>query len=336
MKGIIKIISLTALIILSNNSKIFAQEERKNEDEKGIFSVVLENDILAGTDGGYTNGIRLAYISPETNMPEFVRNASHYLPMLAKDGKKRISFAVGQNMYTPADITVENPNPNDRPYAGWLYGSFGIVSDTRKTLDNVLLTIGMVGPSAQAGETQRMVHKAIDSRRPRGWDHQLHDELGIILTYERKWREVFHAKQFGVEFDVMPHVGINLGNVNTDASVGATFRLGSGLPADYGPPRIRPSLPGSDFFIPTQKLGGYLFATFEGRAVARNIFLDGNTFRESPHVHKNTTVGSLQLGTAITWDGFRISYTHIFMTKEYKGQADSIREFDAITLSWRL
>ena len=122
--------------------------------------------------------------------------------------------------------------------------------------------------------------------------------------------------------------------MNTNLSVGTTFRLGYDLPADYGPPRIRPSLPGSDFFVPTQKIGGYLFTTVEGRAVARNIFLDGNTFVSSHHVDKKNFVGSLQVGAALTFGDMRLSYTHVFMTKEFK-QQDTATQFGAVTFSYR-
>jgi lipid A 3-O-deacylase len=129
-------------------------------------------------------------------------------------------------------------------------------------------------------------------------------------------------------------VGINLGNINADAAVGATFRLGFDLPADYGPPRIRPSLPGSDFFIPTKELGGYLFTTIGVRAVGRNIFLDGNTFGNSPHVNKEIMVGSLQVGAAITYGEMRLSYSQVYMSKEYTTQQHP-EEFGVVTLSCR-
>jgi lipid A 3-O-deacylase len=116
--------------------------------------------------------------------------------------------------------------------------------------------------------------------------------------------------------------------------VGATFRVGYDLPADYGPPRIRPSLPGSDFFIPAENAGGYLFATVGERAVGRNIFLDGNSFRDGPNVDKKHLVSSLQVGVAGTYEQTRISYTQVFMSKEYKTQADN-SEFGVLTLSYR-
>ncbi len=304
------------------------------EDDKASISLVYENDIFQGTDQNYTNGIRLAVLSSETNTPRWSRwIADHILP-LSKEGRKRIGWAIGQNMYTPRDLSTRAPIPDDRPYAGWLYGSVGMVSDTGERLDNVMLTLGMVGPSSYADQTQKFIHRVVDSPRPEGWDNQLHDELGIILTMERKWRSMYEFSPYGLGVDVTPHIGTNLGNINTDASVGATVRFGYDLPADYGPPRIRPSLPGSDFFVPTQELGGYMFVGVEGRGVARNIFLDGNTFEDSPSVDKKYFVGSLQMGIVLTYKDVRLSFTDVMMTKEFDEQEDA-EHFGAVTLSYR-
>ena len=237
-------------------------------------------------------------------------------------------------MYAPDVIGSRIPDPRDHPYAGWLYGSIGMVTDTGNTLNNVMLTVGVVGPLAYAEQTQKFVHHITDSPQPKGWDSQLNNEPGVILTYERKWRKIYEFSPFGLGTDFTPHVGFNLGNINTDGSVGATLRLGYDLPADYGPPRIRPSLPGSDFFIPTKTLGGYLFTTVAARAVARNIFLDGNTFKDSPHVNKKKLVNSLQLGAAVTYGQTRLSYTHVLLTREYTGQRRK-PAFGALTLSRR-
>ncbi len=311
----------------------FAAEERVTEDDKGIFNVVIENDVFAGSDRDYTNGIRFSWLSPEKNMPKLARSIARRLP-LADDGNQRISVAAGQSMFAPEDIGRRIPDPRDHPYAGWLYGSVGMVTDTGNTLNNVMLTVGVVGPLARAEQTQKFIHRYTGSPQPKGWDSQLKNEPGVIFTYERKWRKIYEFSPFGLGADVTPHVGFNLGNINTDASIGTTFRLGYDLPADYGPPRIRPSLPGSDFFIPTKTMGGYLFTTVAARAVARNIFLDGNTFRDGPGVDKKNLVNSLQLGAAITLGQTRLSYTHVLLTEEYSSQRRK-PAFGALTLSRR-
>jgi len=91
----------------------------------------------------------------------------------------------------------------------------------------------------------------------------------------------------GLDADVLPHFGGALGNVFTYGAAGVTLRIGSGLEDDFGPPRIRPSLPGSAYFLPGKGFNWYLFAGLEGRAVLYNIFLDGNTFTDSHSVDKS-------------------------------------------------
>ena len=327
------IVFIFATIFLTFASSELRAEEQKNGDDKGIFSVVVENDVFTGSDRDYTNGIRFSWLSAEENMPTWTRSIAHTLS-LANKGKKRISIAAGQSMFTPEDIRLNDPPAGSRPYAGWLYGSVGMISDTGKKLDNVMLTLGVVGSLSYAEQTQKFVHNIIDSPHPEGWDHQLNNEPGIILTYERKRRGIYEFSPLGFAADVTPHMGVNLGNINTDASLGATFRLGYDLPADYGPPRIRPSLPGSDFFIPTKDFGGYLFTTVGGRAIARDIFLDGNTFGSDSDVDKKSLVGSLQVGAAVTYGPVRLSYTQVMMTREYDTQKNNA-EFGVLTLSCR-
>ena len=80
-----------------------------------------------------------------------------------------------------------------------------------------------------------------------------------------------------LEVDFIPRIGAALGNVAIYADVGGTARIGKNLRDDFGPPRPRPALPGSEAFIGDGSFGWYLFAGVDGQAVGRNIFLDGNT-----------------------------------------------------------
>ena len=95
---------------------------------------------------------------------------------------------------------------------------------------------------------------------------------------------------------------------------------------------IQPSVPGLGFFVPADQFAWYLFAGFEGRAVARNIFLDGNTFHDSRSVDKELLVGDLQGGIVLTWRGVRLTYTHVLRSPEFDGQDDS-EQFGSVSLS---
>jgi hypothetical protein len=134
--------------------------------------------------------------------------------------------------------------------------------------------------------------------------------------------------------DITPHLGGAVGNVYTYANAGVTFRIGKDLQQDYGPPRVGPSVPGSGYFVPRDTVGWYLFAGLEGRAVARNIFLDGNTFAASRSVSKRPFVADLQAGLAVTIDRLRLSYTQVWRTREFYGQPTG-ESFGALTASLR-
>lgn len=306
----------------------------RSADTRGVFSAQLENDMFQHTDRHYTHGTRFSYLTPEGDIPDEVNAAADTVPLFSTDGRKRASFILGQSIFTPSNITLRDPPANDRPYAGWLYGGVGLVSDTGKRLDNLELDFGIVGPQSYADDTQKFVHGVIGAKQPQGWSHQLKNEPGIVLTYERTWRSIAEAYPLGFAADLSPHVGGSLGNVFTQAAGGLMLRVGRNLPDDYGPPRIRPSLPGSDFFVSTGGFGWYLFAGVEERAVGRNIFLDGNTFTHSASVDKNTWVGDFQFGIAVTFDAVRIALTEVDRTREFEGQQHP-DSFGALTVGFR-
>ncbi|MCP5362094.1 MAG: lipid A deacylase LpxR family protein [Hyphomicrobiales bacterium] len=332
---------MRSIQLLSAISLLIPFSTHAETPAEGGFTFTYENDVFLNTDRSYTNGVRFSWISAEEDLPGFIRPLADNLlspisdsvPFFPKDGKRRVSYAFGQSMFTPQDITQRTLITNDRPYAGWLYGSLGYISDNGEHMDALELSIGVVGPASLAEQTQSYVHREITgSPIPEGWDNQLDNEPGFVLRYEHKWRNLYEFSPFGLGVDFTPHMGASLGNVFTHAALGGTARLGYDLPADYGPPRVRPSISGSDFFIPTRHVGWYLFAGFEGRAVARNIFLDGNTFGDSHDVDKKHFTGDFQAGIAFTYKDVRLAYTTVYRTKEYDVQHGGDR-FGALTLS---
>jgi len=336
--------ALAGLCLLASPARVVcAQDNPATPDRSGILSVQVENDMWGnGTDRHYTHGTRLSYLSSEET-PAWLKRAAAYVPMFSRRGHLRTTYAIGQSIFTPEDIRSKELLEDERPYAGWLYGGVGLVSDHRvrdgnlqsNRQDSLELNIGVVGPWSFAEQTQKEVHKIIGSPHPEGWDHQLDNELGILLIYDRQWQAQYDSEFWGLGVDVTPHVGWTLGNVLTSASLGATLRVGRDLPSDYGPPLIRPSHPGSGFFRPTRDFGWYLFAGLTGRYVLHNIFLDGNTFEDSHKVDREPWVGDLQVGLVLTWKDVRLSFTNIFRSDEFTEQKSST-EFGSISLSVRL
>jgi lipid A 3-O-deacylase len=190
-------------------------------------------------------------------------------------------------------------------------------------LENLELDAGVVGPGSLAKPVQNDFHQFIGVAQAKGWSSQLQNEPGIMLTYERLWRLPLTGNPNN-GIDIVPQLGATAGNVMTYGEVGGLLRIGKGLQADYGPVRVRPALSGTDYFDATGLDGGvgfYFFAGVQGRAVGHNIFLDGNTFRNSAKVPKKYLVADLQAGFSLVWSSaFRFDVSVSRRTEEFHGQ----------------
>ena len=302
--------------------------------EEGTFSILFENDIFDNSDHDYTSGVELAYTTSPRGTPDWAIRTANWLPFFSENTDVRTRYAVGQSIYTPTDLSLTNPPLTSRPYAGFLYAAFGLVGDTGTHLDQLQLTLGVIGPDSLADKTQTWVHTIIKDQKPMGWATQLRNEPGVVLQYDRSIKLIPPKSILGLVFDAEPHYGIAVGNVYDYVNAGAMMRLGFNLPGDYGPMRIEPSLPGSNFFEPAGGFSAYVFGGVEGRAIERNLFLDGNTFVASRSVRKMDLVDDMVFGAAITFNRLRIAYTHDIRSREYKTQATPAR-FGAVDLSFR-
>lgn len=304
------------------------------ETGRGVISLTSENDLFGGTDRNYSNGLRIERVSPAGRVFPLLRETADLIPGLNLDRiRLRQGFALAHAIYTPEDISAPEPDPNDRPYAGWLSVSGTVVASDQNTQDSLQVNLGIVGPSAGGKFVQTNWHELINGVEPRGWDSQLRDEPGIEIIAQRL--KVFDgpALPFGFETDYGLHVAGALGNVRTYAAVGGMARIGFDLDADFGPPRIRPALSGAGVFDPQEALGGYLFVGIDGRAVARDIFLEGNTFRDSPSVSdRRDFVGDLQAGVAVNFRAVQVSFTYVHRTEQFVAQ-DGPQRFGAISIA---
>jgi hypothetical protein len=316
----------------------------------------IENDLFADTDRFYTNGIQLSFVSPDLawfqDLP-FLRG--DHLPARVANGiigvlpwsddpsrQRNVSLSVGQLMFTPRDITRRDLIRDDRPYAGWLYGSAAFHSKTYRRLDTFELQAGFTGPWSLAHEAQDLVHDIRGIDKAEGWRNQIETELAFAFIYDRRLRVLprrdFHAL-WGV--DAVAHGGGAAGTAFTHASAGVEARLGWNLPTDFGTGIIRPA---GEVNMPTdtrdpryQEDGGalsaYLSAATGGRWVLRDIFFDGNTFEDSHDVDREPLVGEVMIGASILWRRFKLSYAQVWRSDEFEGQRGT-QQFGSISLSF--
>lgn len=297
-----------------------------------------ENDLYGGgTDRNYTNGARVTYFDLGARPPEIFDKVAALIPTFSINPTTSIYYTLGHNLYTPKDITRATQDPRDRPWAAFLYGAAGLVSVTGNHVDEIEATLGVVGPMALGRQVQTFVHENIsDSPTPRGWRNQIRNEPGVMLAWQRRWPGRYGGEALGFRAGAEPHFGLTLGNVYTYAGAGLNLSLSpyDGRFQD-APIRVRPAMPGTGaFIVPDSRFAWHLFGGIEGRAVARNIFLDGNTFRDSYRVDKHPLIADASAGVAFTYGRARLSYAIVWRSPEFTKQ-DEGDVFGIVSLGFR-
>ncbi|UCE40673.1 MAG: lipid A deacylase LpxR family protein [Candidatus Aminicenantes bacterium] len=293
------------------------------------FSLHLENDFFAGTDRYYTNGMKFTWITSGST--------SRRSDSLSR---RAVSVSIGQNIYTPYDINLEDLIEDDRPYAGISYFTLALHKKEDRTMNTWEFLLGIVGPSSLAEELQSFVHGLLQNSEPKGWQHQLKDEIVFGIIFDRKWR-IFRSQEeqkFG--YDFVGHAGGSFGTMITAVATGWQFRFGLNLPRDFGTFLIRPGGESGALFNDlsfqqkdAQRSGVHGFVYLVGHGVIRNIFLDGNTYSDSHRVDKYPFVSDIAIGFVISLKRFKISYAYVYRTKQFKTQ-DKPQIFGAINISY--
>lgn len=326
-----------------------ARAQSASEAPMKSFSFYWENDSVTGTDQDYSNGLKLSWSRPYRmragnrkglGLKDWVFK---HLPFIQDSAVPRDTiFSIGQFIYTPKDTDRSDLIVNDRPYAGYSFLGFGFISISDRIRHFWEFDFGVVGPWSLAENTQNWFHDLIGTRRAKGWDHQLNNEVGLEAVYEVKWQSGSVKMSHGLGIDFIPHLGFQLGNIATSAKAGAELRFGWSLPRDFGNCPIRSGCeasiavdqqPGAPGAGATGRFGFHFFTAVEGRAVLRNIFLDGNTFGNSHHVDKEIYVADLMGGIAMNYGRLKASYAMVMRTPEFKQRRDR-HVFGTINVSY--
>ncbi len=225
-----------------------------------------------------------------------------------------ISFHFAHQMYTPDDFESADLQVDERPYAGYMYLMSDLSWVDNTTLDSLSFEVGVVGPAAQMEGIQKMIHDLIGSPEPQGWDHQLQNELILQINYEQKnYHNKYLVSQYGFE----------LGNRSIKAFGGVLARWGKNIPKDFGTYNIQ-SMHDSKILLTSTKqnsqISYYLNFSLKANLIARDIFLDGNTFRNSHSVDKNYATLDIGYGFSCAYENFTFDYLREHSTKKYKTQ----------------
>ena len=307
--------SLSILICLTATPSF--SEERPAPHIKSAFSLRFENDSFGDTDENYTNGMSLALALTGGGVLGGVWNLFD-----APEGRRFATYELGQLIFTPSNLNLPDPDPLDRPYAGFLYLGISTYLQHEESLHGLKLFAGVVGPASLAEAVQRATHRLIGSTLPKGWDYQLRNEPVVNLLYEYRRKISLTSRDAAVGVELIPMGGAMLGNFLIQAQTEMQVRIGYQLPNDFGTTTLRGIgfLPFPQDDVSHRAWGFYAFAGGYASVVGRNLTLDGNTFMHSRSVDKRPFLPALEFGASLWTRYFQTSFSYVMLGNEFYGQ----------------
>ena len=257
-------------------------------------------------DQDYTSGVRI--VVDNAWRPWWAGRLWTRAPHCAGNALPCVSSTawIGQDMYTAErDSSEKQLTVGARPNAGWLYFGEEYRRVDAARADLVGVTLGVTGPPSLAQYTQRLAHAVAPAfNAPIDWSHQLAFEPGVILSYEHDERLTL-ATAGMTSFELIPSATATAGNVLTQATARLEARMGYALRNPWLPPTAR----GPAEFAITVSLAG--------NAVARDLFLDGNTFRRDAHVGHEPFYAEQAYGVSLRVGALAVGYRMQFDQRTY-------------------
>jgi hypothetical protein len=272
----------------------------------GAFSLTEENDTFApsSSDRRYTQGLELMWLD-NVNLRSNGRSV-------------RMGYGLRNLIYTPADISISEPQPDDRPWAGITAGTVTRWVESKKGVFNRFdVMVGVAGEASGSDFIQTEFHKVIDSQEPMGWDNQIPSEFVLNCTFQ-EWRPIWRFGGWSdISGDVSLIYGGSLGTAFINAFGGLEARIGWNVPIS----RI-------GVIKPTEVPGMYVYLTASGsgKAVLHNVTLGGSFFHDWEGQDMNWDVAETSVGVVVGWESLyhgmdvELSYTVSGRTEEFEGQ----------------
>ena len=338
---------------------LFPGNDQRHLSEAGKYRFEFDNDAFVDSDNGFSNGWSFQIHTPVADSWEKIQGPSTYvktlaawLPTLTDDNLNyRLSFAVGHVIQTPDEIENPNPIPNDVPYAGLLTGQLGLIAYNDNEFRGFGFVLGVLGRPSMAEQIQNFWHNTSGTAEiAEGWDNQLETEPILNATYMRKKKFYRAGKRANFSFDASISGDIELGNLITAAGVRLETRFGMNMPGgfSYYSDPIGRFMTYDASLAPEKSTQASIYGTIgiHAAAIAHNILLDGNVFRDSPPVagkdiEKESSVGNLAIGFHYERPTWAFHFLHTITTDVVKaGTAaatdDPDNTFSTIMFEWRI
>ncbi len=322
--------AVVAAVVVAAPMAVVTSAAAQTHRPEASYEAAFENDAfmyfiprMRVSDREYTNGVWLA--TERNDAPLWGALMGETADCAGAETKDQqclqSRFELGQKIYTP--FISDDPPPTQRPYAGWLYMAMTARVAGDMAARSLRVELGATGPPSLAEETQTVIHAITRMPPPRGWEHQLPFEPGIVLRYEES-RVLERRNAMGHRLaDMVLAANASVGNVLTGIQGSAVLRAGYRLPH----PWLRSP--------PANQVSIWASAGYRRQYVARDLFLDGGTFHdETSSVERIPTTGVWTLGVAAIVRDMRLGFTYTAEDRLYETQPFPHR-YSAISITVR-
>lgn len=291
----------------------------------------MHNDVISDEDGNYTNAIFINYTdeAPALNN-QFWQALTPFDP---NPLKYAVNYQFGQQMWTPSDISEPVPQPNERPYAGLLFGEASVLGYSSVSSYRLSLLVGTVGEQSMAGDTQTLLHEMIGATTPQGWDNQIEDEIVYQVTVEADQLIGRPAMLIG-ESDLSIYQRVAAGNFQSEVALGSTVRWGADLGANYNNLSLHPHRLQGMLLAPNSS-GIMLYATAEIRYRFNDITIEGDTPDIVPEITLKNVQATAAAGLLAYYHNVGIKFSVVAMTPDYEEDTHAEYIVGSLGLFWQ-
>jgi lipid A 3-O-deacylase len=310
--------------------------------DAGLWNVAWDNDLFTGTDRGYTNGLRLSWLSTAAERNERcrlcvaagVRDGLSWLPGIGSpESDHAIAISLQQAMVTPENIELETPQYDDIPYVGYLSMDAGLYAWNRNRLTGYGITLGVTGPDSGARRTQEWVHKVTGSTDPRGWKNQLGPDVVGGIQAMHAHRFFLSGDPSEIQHEFVWGAGVTASSFISSGEVGIFWRMGRNLPGNFVPEYAGMSssvgLPG---MLDAPGAGWTVFAGLLGEANPYSYIED----KAGPYqFEQEPLVGHVSVGAGLHSNNFHFAMTVRATTAQEETNKEALT-FGTLSFTWRM
>jgi len=308
-----------SLLLSLAATQLFAQ----NRTQELGFQSDNDSFLAQGSDRYYTNGLFLFYR----------RGMEFKNPKLAN---KVLGFEIGQKIYNPISGSVPNATFVDRPFAGYLYLGANINYLFRNESNfKVSLQTGIIGPSAQGEQIQKVIHNTFGFYPLSGWQYQIQNNFQVNASVEYN-RLLFRHSWI----DLTATAYANGGTGFNGAGIGPLLRLGKYNPlfnsVSTQSTATRNSIAptnANELFLHYKPQFNYIAydATVQGGIGNKEPTPDSQEITSNP---KPVTF-SHQVGVSYAGPRWIFDASATFVTKEVKTQSFNTHQWGSVSVVYR-